>query len=214
MRAAVGTSGVTTLSTPSIAGVMGMISALLLGAVMVLVRVAIPAASTSADWVTDASSREAVAAALSLVPFVGIFFLWFMGAVRDYFGEGRNSFFDTLFLGAGLLFVALLFVISAATYGLLTSADASQNSSQVEHWRQLVLTLLSGYSTRMAAVLTLSATTIGRGLGIFPRWLVWLGYLVALTLFFVNVPWSELVFPVWVFVLSGHIFLTRQHRSA
>jgi hypothetical protein len=57
------------------------------------------------------------------------------------------------------------------------------------------LTLLSSYCTRMAAVFTLATTTMGRGLGIFPRWLVWLGYLVVLVLLFVSVARSELVFP-------------------
>jgi hypothetical protein len=191
-----------------------MVSALLLGAGMVLVRSAISADPTSASWVTDPSRRDAVRTALGLVPFAGIFFLWFMGAVRDYFGEAEDKFFATLFLGGGLLFVALLFVLSAATDGLLASADMSQKSSELERWRQLVLTLLSSYGTRMAAVLTLATTTIGRSLGIFPRWLVWLGYLVALVLLFVNVAWSELIFPVWVLTVSGYIFLAGPHRQS
>jgi len=178
-----------------------MVSALLLGATMVLVRSAIPADSAGAtNWLTDPSSRDAVRVALDLVPFAGIFFLWFMGAVRDYFGEAEDKFFATLFLGGGLLFVAVLFVLSAATFGLLAM---SRESSQL----QLVLTLLESYCTRMAAVFTLATTTIGRGLGIFPRWLVWLGYLVALVLLFVSVAWSELVFPLWVLVVSSYIFL-------
>jgi hypothetical protein len=188
-----------------------MVSALLLGATMVLVRSAIPADSAGAtNWLTDPSSRDAVRVALDLVPFAGIFFLWFMGAVRDYFGEAEDKFFATLFLGGGLLFVAVLFVLSAATFGLLASADISRESSQL----QLVLTLLESYCTRMAAVFTLATTTIGRGLGIFPRWLVWLGYLVALVLLFVSVAWSELVFPLWVLVVSSYIFLAGHHRTS
>jgi hypothetical protein len=191
-----------------------MVSALLLGAGMVLVRSAIPADPTSASWLTDPSRRDAVRTALGLVPFAGIFFLWFMGAVRDYFGEAEDKFFATLFLGGGLLFVALLFVLSAATYGLLATADAAQDPAQLQQWRHLVLTLLSSYGTRMAAVLTLATTTIGHGLGRFPSWLVWLGYLVALVLLFVNVAWSELIFPVWVLTLSGYIFLAGSHRQS
>jgi hypothetical protein len=86
------------------------------------------------------------------------------GRGQDYFGQAEDKFFATLFLGGGLLFVALLFVLPAATYGLLASAGTSQDFSPVGHWRQLVLTLLSSYGTRMAAVLTLAATTIGRSL--------------------------------------------------
>jgi hypothetical protein len=91
-----------------------------------------------------------------------------MGAVRDYFGEGEDKFFATLFLGAGLLFVAVLFVLAAAAHGLPASAYTAEDASRLE----LVLTLLSSYLTRMAAVFTMATTTIGRGLSIFPRWLV------------------------------------------
>jgi hypothetical protein len=49
-----------------------------------------------------------------------------MGAVRDYFGEAEDKFFATLFLGGGLLFVAVFFVLSAATRGLLASAEMSR----------------------------------------------------------------------------------------
>ena len=190
-----------------------MLSALLLGACMVLVRGAIPAGTTDAGWVNDPSNRDAVRIALGLVPFAGIFFLWFMGAVRDYFGEAEDKFFATLFLGGGLLFLALLFVIAAAADGLLATADSAQASSELQHWRQLVLTLLFSYATRMAAVLTLAATTMGNGLGRFPSWLVWFGYLVALVLLFVNIAWSELVFPLWVLTLGGYIFLAGSRES-
>ncbi|MCW2677906.1 MAG: hypothetical protein JWR70_2946, partial [Modestobacter sp.] len=70
------------------------------------------------------------------------------------------------------------------------------------------------YCTRMAAVFTMATTTIGHGRGIFPRWLVWLGYLVALVLLFVSVDWSELIFPVWVLVLSSVVFLASSHRES
>jgi hypothetical protein len=188
-----------------------MVSALLLGAAMVLVRSAVPADPTgAASWVIDSSRRDALRVGLNLVPFAGIFFLWFMGAVRDYFGEAEDKFFATLFLGGGLLFVAVLFVLSAAAHGLPASPDAAQDASRL----QLVLTLLSSYCTRMAAVFTMATTTIGRGVGIFPRWLVWLGYLVAVVLLFVSVPWSELIFPVWVLALSSYIFLANPDRQS
>ncbi|MFG2358389.1 hypothetical protein [Streptomyces sp. NPDC048521] len=167
---------------------------------------------------TDPSHRDVLHVALGLVPFAGIFFLWFMGAVRDYFGKAEDKFFATLFLGGGLLFVAMLFVLSAATYGLLASADTSQDSSQLQLWRyvrQFVTALLSTYCTRMAAVLTLATTTIGHGLDTFPRWLIWLGYLVAVVLLFIDIPWSELIFPVWILLLSSFVFLAdRHHRGA
>jgi hypothetical protein len=45
--------------------------------------------------------------ALSLVPYAGIAFLWFIGVIRDRLGGLEDRFFATIFLGSGLLFVAL-----------------------------------------------------------------------------------------------------------
>ncbi|HTF51203.1 MAG TPA: hypothetical protein VK735_27495 [Pseudonocardia sp.] len=190
-----------------------MVAALLLGGAMAVVHSAIPTdPSGTISWAIDSSHRNALQVALGLVPFAGIFFLWFMGAVRDYFGEAEDKFFATLFLGSGLLFVAMLFVLSSEVTNSL--AAASTDATPVASRLQGVLTLLTSYCTRMAAVFTIATTTIGRSLGIFPRWLVWLGYLVAVILLFINVGWLVLIFPVWVLALSGYIFLAHPDRQS
>jgi len=43
------------------------------------------------------------------LPFAGIAFLWFIGVLRDRLGELEDRFFATVFLGSGLLFLAMLF---------------------------------------------------------------------------------------------------------
>ena len=43
------------------------------------------------------------------MPFAGIAFLWFIGVVRDQLGEVEDRLFSTVFLGSGLLFLAMLF---------------------------------------------------------------------------------------------------------
>jgi hypothetical protein len=149
---------------------------------------------------------------VSLVPFTGIFFLWFMGAVRDYLREAEDKFFATLFLGAGLLFVAMLLVLSSevATSVAAVSVNAPQEASRLA----VVLTLLTSFCNRMAGVFTIATTTIGRTLGIFPRWLVGLGYLVAVALLFITVGWSVLLFPLWILALSGYILVANPDRQA
>ena len=54
-----------------------------------------------------------------MVPFAGIAFLWFIGVVRDRIGEREDKFFATVFLGSGLLFVAMLFAAAAVLGGLI-----------------------------------------------------------------------------------------------
>ncbi|MFD9813527.1 hypothetical protein [Streptomyces sp. NPDC059080] len=206
------------LRTPRAAGVAGVLFALLLAAVIVLVRLALPGeANGAAAAVADPSRRDALQTALALVPFGGVFFLWFMGAVRDYVGAREDRFFATLFLGSGLLFVAMLFALAAWAEGLVGPAGVSQLAATPQSWeagRHFTYTVLLSYGMRMAAVFTLSTTSIGRGLGLFPRWLGWLGFLVALVLLFVvtSVPWSELIFPAWVMVVSSRVFWSSWKR--
>jgi hypothetical protein len=68
----------------------------------------------------------------------------------------------------------------------------------------------------MAAVFTLSVTTAGLRTSAFPRWLVILGGLVTLTLLVAagEHKWTQLVFPVWVLVVSLVILFTRPQIRA
>jgi hypothetical protein len=204
------------LRTPRAAGAAGILAALPLGAAMILVREAVPARPIdAAAYLADTAGQHALRVALVLLPFGGIFFLWFMGAVRDSIGAREDRFFATVFLGAGLLFVATLFVFGAAADAFLTTIGTMRDPSQpMAFWhygRNLTLSLLTEYAPRMAAVFTLTTTTIMTRLGIFPRWLSWLGYLVGLVLLLVvsHVAWSEIIFPVWILIVG--CFLIAAH---
>ena len=48
-----------------------------------------------------ALAAGSVTLALSLVPFAGIAFLWFMGVVRDCIGFREDQFLSTVFYGSG-----------------------------------------------------------------------------------------------------------------
>jgi hypothetical protein len=75
-----------------------------------------------------------VLVALGLIPFAAIPFLWFIGVVRDYLGDREDRFFATVFLGSGLLFLAMM--LAAAALGGSLVASAHQNSSLARsfHW--------------------------------------------------------------------------------
>ncbi|MEU4227090.1 hypothetical protein AB0F17_22560 [Nonomuraea sp. NPDC026600] len=202
------------LRTPRAAGAAGILSALPLGGAMILVRKAVPAHPLdAAAYLADTAGHNALRVALILLPFGGIFFLWFMGAVRDSIGVREDRFFATVFFGAGLLFVAMLFVFGATASAYLATIDAMRTTPQpTAFWhygRHLTLSLLTEYAPRMAAVFTLTTTTIGTRLGLLPRWLSWLGYLVGLVLLLVvsRVAWSELAFPVWVLIVGCYLIV-------
>lgn len=196
------------LRTPRAAGAAGVISAVLLGTAMVLVRHALhtpPPSST--DY------RKALRIALLLLPFGGVAFLWFMGALRDFIGGLEDRFFATAFLGAGLLYVAMLFVFGAAATAFQATGP-SQGAALSSYGRNLALALLVEYAPRMAGVFTMTTTTIATRLGLFPRWLSVLGYLVGLVLLLLvsSLPRSEIAFPCWVLVV-GVFLITHRVRN-
>jgi hypothetical protein len=205
--------------TPRSAAVAGIAFSVLFVFALLLVRVAIPKDPNDAgQWLTDKSRRDLVLLGLGLVPFAGIAFLWFVGVVRDRIGEAEDRFFATVFLGSGLLFVALLFVTAALAAGLVASAGDNagifKSSDAWEVGRRATYQLMTVYAMRMAAVFTIATSTILRRVGLAPRWLVVTGYatgvVLLVTLAFAT--WIELLFPVWVFVVSVYVLVAGSRR--
>ena len=192
----------------------------MLGTALVLVRLAVPTGSQhSGSWLDDRWRKNAVVVAIYLVPFAGLAFLWFVGVIRDRIGLDEDRLFATVFLGTGLLFVAMLFVTAAVAGGLIAAEARGAAKLSPEVWRfgqhttHLVLTV---FAMRMAGVFTLVTTTIALRLGIVPRWLVMLGVLVAVVLLLTveSVPWVELLFPLWVLMLSLYFLFNPQADRA
>ncbi len=196
------------LRTPGAAAVAGIVFSMLLFAVFVLLRLSVPAdPRTAGTWLTDPARRKAVGIALNLVPFAGIAFLWFIGVLRDRIGQREDRFFATVFLGSGLLFVAMLFVAAAVAGGLFAAASRSSGppgGDILALGRDVTGLLVNVYSMRMAAVFTLTTVTIARRTEIVSRWLTVAGIVAALVLL-VGVgfsAWVELLFPAWILALS------------
>jgi hypothetical protein len=208
------------IRTPRAAAVAGIAFSVLLTATFVLVRWAVPKDPDAAgEWLTDGARRDALVVALNLLPFAGIAFLWFIGVLRDRMGVNEDRFFATVFLGSGLLFVAMLFACGAVAGGLVLSFGDTSGAPPTELWsfgRRVTLSLLTVYALRMAAVFTISTTTIAARLRLVPRWLVVFGMATGLVLLLTAgwVPWLELIFPLWVFVLSTHILVASVHQTA
>jgi hypothetical protein len=200
------------LTTPRAAAVAGVLFSVLLIAALVLIRISIPAnPKDSGDWL--ASSGKSVTLALNLVPFAGIAFLWFIGVVRDRLGEYEDKLFATVFLGSGLLFLAMLFASAAIAGGLIIAygdgAGEFANSGSYAFGRAATFVALNTYAMRMAGVFMISTCTIFVRTGMLPRWMAWLGYALALVLLLTisSFSWVALVFPGWVFVISVYILV-------
>ena len=173
------------LRTPRAAAVAGILFSVLLILALVLLEISAPAhAAVPGVWLTDSRRRAAVAVALNLVPFAGIAFLWFIGVLRDRIGDREDRFFATVFLGSGLLFVAMMFVAAAIGGGIIAGISSRPpDPGTLVLGRHVTSLLLNVYAMRMAAVFTLTAVTIAGAPrscpggspwpGWSPRWCCW-----------------------------------------
>ena len=110
--------------------ISGLVFSALYISSLVPLRRAVPADSAEVgDWLADLDLRNWVHIALDLLPFAGIAFLWFMGVLRNRIGLLEDRFFATVFLGSGLLFVAMLFTAAAVSRGLLDTFSSRHSAS-------------------------------------------------------------------------------------
>ncbi|OBF31636.1 hypothetical protein A5724_21170 [Mycobacterium sp. ACS1612] len=190
------------MSTPRTAAVAGVLFALLFATSLVLIRLALPEGEQpGAQWLRAGSTNLKIAA--TIMPFAAIAFLWFMGVVRDGLGRYEDKFFSTVFIGSGLLFIAMMFVAAGVGAGLERS-HASGDPGVAAFGQMMLLTVTKTYALRMAAVFMISLATIWLRTGLMPRWLVLTSYLAAVGLLIASdvTMWLVLAFPVWVLVVS------------
>ncbi len=205
------------IEAPRAAGVAGLVFAVLFVGALLLIRDQPPAGSTAdavAEWYLLEHARRVALVGLYIAPFAGIAFLWFLAVIRHNVSQVEDRFFDTVLLGSGLLFVAMLWA-SAAVAGSLVAGvkllDATPPSPDVvEAIRSLGHTIFYVYALRAAAVFMVVTSTLARRTRAFPGWLSLAGLLIALVLLFgvAFAPLVALLFPAWVATLSI-ILLTR-----
>jgi hypothetical protein len=198
------------------AGVAGLLFSGLMTTTLALLRLApVSRDEVGADGLVKVSPAWLVA--LYLIPFAGIAFLWFLAVLRRRIGRGEDQFFATVFLGSGLLFIAMLFAAGAAASAAVAVGRFSGEStatSAIELGAALSETLFYVFAIKMAAVFMLVSSTIGRRTGFLPRWLILLGMLAAVVML-LSVSFFgplALIFPVWVAIVS--ILLLRAHPDA
>lgn len=202
------------LSTPRAAGLAGVVFAILFAITQVLIHTAMPqTVGEHAQWTP--ADDAGITTVTVLMPFVGISFLWFLAVVRDGFGRMEDRFYATVFLGSGLLFVAMIFVATAVAAGLVAVGGSGAQAVVTDFATVVMVSASKTYALRMAAVFMISLATIWLKTALMPGWLAVASYLTALTLLVVSdrIEWATLAFPVWVFVVSVMILL-RGHRIA
>jgi hypothetical protein len=208
------------LKTPKAAAIAGIAFSLLLLSILWLLRTSVPADPLEPGaWL--ATDTRAVTVALNLVPFAGVAFLWFIGVLRDRLGELEDRFFATVFFGSALLFLAMLFA-AAGTIGaivLVASISTPQelmNSASFRFARASSYIVANVYAIKMAAVFMISTSTVVIRTGIVPRWIAFLGFLLAMILLIGSfyMSWSIAVLPFWVCLISVYILIDNLGRGS
>lgn len=201
------------LKTPKAAAIAGIVFSLLTFAIFWLLRRSIPDDPLeSGAWL--AADTKTIALALNLVPFAGVAFLWFIGVLRDRLAQQEDRLFATVFFGSALLFLAMLFAAAAvigAIMLLASTAEAKElsNSATFRFARAAAYIIANVYAIKMAAVFMITTSTVVIYTDIAPRWIAYIGYLLAVVLLLGSYyfSWSFAVLPIWVFLISAHVLM-------
>lgn len=207
------------LKTPKAAAIAGIVFSVLMVTIIGLLRRSIPADPLEPGaWL--ASDAGTAALALNLVPFAGVAFLWFIGVLRDRLGQQEDRFFATVFFGSALLFLAMLFASAALGGALILVASSAApndlvNSATFRFARASTYIITNVYAIKMAGVFMISTSTVVIYTEIAPRWIAYLGYVLACILLVGSyyISWSFAVLPVWVFLVSIYTLTDNLRRS-
>ncbi len=207
------------LRTPRAAAIAGIVfSVLFISSLSMLWRSLPVDPRDTGLWLKEGSRN--VSLALSLLPFAGIAFFWFLGVLRDRLGEKEDKFFATVFFGSGLLFLGMMFVAASAMGALVqaevSSPDALPGSATFAVVRAFTYDLMHIYVLKMAAVFMITTSTLAISTELTARWIAFLGYACAVFLLVGNayLDWVFFIFPSWVLLISVFILRDNLRGSA
>jgi hypothetical protein len=207
------------LKAPRAGAIAGIVFSILLTISLVIIRLSIPANPDDAGtWLS--SSGKSFNLALDLLPFAGIAFLWFIGVLRDRMGDLEDRFFATVFLGSGILFLSMILTSSAIAGGIMMSYGVMTGklfeSGIYTFGRTIAYVIVNVCAMKMAGVFMMTTCTLAIRIRIFPRWMAFLGYALALLLLLGSglFYWAPLVFPLWTLVISVYILLANLQPEA
>jgi hypothetical protein len=172
------------------------------------------------DYLADSDVHVRNIIGLYLWAFAGASFLWFLAHLRAVLreAEGEPGTLSTLAFGAGILFVAALFV-SAVTIGSVAGAIelGSATPPSPDFVRMLpqtgfgILLIGGGFA---AIVMLVSASLIILQTGVLPQWLAWLGFVAAIALLFAAFFLPMIALPIWVLAVSIVMLMRREETVA
>ena len=206
------------MKTPKAAATAGIVFSVLMFTIVWLLRRSIPVDPLEPGTWLAADTRQ-IELALNLVPIAGVAFLWFVAVLRDRLGEKEDRFFSTVFLGSALLFMSMLFAAASLTGAVTLLASSTEPGALIDsatfHFARAAAYIVANvYAIKMGAVFMFATSTVVIQTGIAPRWMAYLGFLLALAVLVGSyyVGWSLVVLPVWVLLISTFILIDNLRR--
>lgn len=204
------------LTTPHSAAVAGILSGLLFLTSHLLLAYAVSLPREVGE--VSGERTRLIMLSLYMVPYAGLFFLWFIGVARDRLGRREDQFFATVFLGSGLLYLAMIFTAAAIGVGFLEISQSVEltNADSIRTFSMSITSqIVQTFGIRMAAVFMISSATMWTRTRVMPRWLAILTFLLGLALLvLINVSlWVTLIFPVWILGVSILILIFNYRQT-
>ena len=167
-------------------------------------------------WVADSSNLQSLYLALILATVSAVAFLWFVAVVRRRVGEREDKFFATVFFGSAVVYVSL-WLVTASIVGSPAVLDSL--SGRTLTWdvylliEGLVGSLLVYAAPRIQAVFVASTSTMYLRTSVVPKWLGYIGLLLAVGMFFLPIVWTPIGLGMPAFVLLSSIVILVTRRS-
>lgn len=173
-------------------------------------------------YAEDGRRRLVLFAGIYLVPFAGIAFIWFTVALRSWLRgtfSRLNRLLADILLVSGIIYVALLFGDGAAISVVSVDPFLGDEQLAIPLARQFPhygASLFLIFAMRMAAMMVSSLSTIGRSTSVFPKWFIYTGYVVGITLLLTSSihPFLVAVFPIWLIVFCSFVIRHVRGRMA
>ena len=140
-----------------------------------------------------------------------LFFIWFLGSLRDrlYRGEGSTGRVSAIAWGGGLVTAALLLANLAPDIAAALTDDEVLAPAAAQALNVLTVGFFAA-AELAAAVLTAAAALAIWRTGVLPRWLALASAALALWLLIVPIGWLGLIFgfPLWVLITSVLLYMS------
>ena len=173
-----------------------------------------------ANYLTDSGKHTSNIMGAYIWVVGALAFLWFVTGLRSVLrgAEGGSGTLSNLVFGAGVAFAAVWMVPAAAfaavAYAVELRGATVSDPDLVKVLPQMAWMVLLVGAGFAGLLLVLTTSILSLQTGVLPRWLAWLGIVVAIALLFDVLYVNIVPFLIWVLVASIVLLMRRETVTA